>query len=164
LLSCPRKPGLSDLLVGRTAPSKTIQTLGDRRPHVLAAGVNVPSPPDLIGGSTLNALLDGLRRTYDWVVVDSPPVGVVAEPLVLAPLCDGAIVVAGAEMVPWRAAMHTLERLADAGTRILGVILNRAHIHKRGYYHSHYYSHYYGRYYHHYHRQPTGKSKVARIR
>jgi len=73
-------------------------------------------------------------------------VGAVAEPLILAPLSDGVIVVAGAEMVPRKAVIHTLERIADTGARILGLVLNRAQIQKHSYYYSHYYGHYYGRY------------------
>ena len=57
------------------------------------------------------------------------------------------MVVAGAEMVSRKAVAHTLERLADTGARILGVVLNRAQIEKHSYYYSHYYGHYYGHYY-----------------
>ena len=63
------------------------------------------------------------------------------------PLTDGVVVVAGAEMVPRKAVLHTLERLHDTGARILGVVLNRAQVDKHSYYYSHYYGHYYGQYY-----------------
>ena len=56
-------------------------------------------------------------------------------------------VVAGAEMVPRKAVLHTLERIHDTGARILGVVLNRAQVDKHSYYYSHYYGHYYGEYY-----------------
>ena len=92
-------------------------------------------------------LLDGLRKFYDWIIIDTPPVGAVSEPLILAPLTDGVVVVAGAEMVPRKAVLHTLERIHDTGARILGVVLNRAQVDKHSYYYSHYYGHYYGRYY-----------------
>ena len=69
-----------------------------------------------------------------------------AEPLILAPLTDGVVVVAGAEMVP-RKALHTLERIHDTGARILGVVLNRAQVEKHSYYYSHYYGHYTSHYY-----------------
>jgi Mrp family chromosome partitioning ATPase len=67
--------------------------------------------------------------------------------LILAPLADGVVIIAGAEMVPRRAVQHTLERVAATGGRVLGIILNRAQIEKHAYYYGHYYGHYYGRYY-----------------
>jgi Mrp family chromosome partitioning ATPase len=59
--------------------------------------------------------------------------------------------------------IHTLERLQDAGGRILGMVLNRAQIEKHSYYYSHYYGHYYGRDYGKYQDRP-GPSKVPRQR
>jgi Mrp family chromosome partitioning ATPase len=74
-------------------------------------------------------------------------VGAVSEPLILAPLADGVVLVAGAEMVPRKAVTHTLERLHDTGARILGLVLNRAQVERHAYYYGHYYGHYYGKYY-----------------
>jgi succinoglycan biosynthesis transport protein ExoP len=140
-----RSPGLSDILVGKAKPSEAIQKLANGL-DFLASGTTAPSPADLLTNRSLRAFVDGLRQHYEWVVIDTPPVGAVAEPLILAPLGDGVVVVAGAEMVPRRAVKHTLERIADTGARILGVVLNRAQIEKHAYYYGHYYGHYYGRY------------------
>jgi Mrp family chromosome partitioning ATPase len=95
----------------------------------------------------MRGLLEGLRGFYDWIVLDTPPVGAVSEPLTLAPLTDGVAVVTAAEMVPRKAVLHTLERIHDSGARILGVVLNRAQVDKHSYYYNHYYGHYYGREY-----------------
>jgi capsular exopolysaccharide synthesis family protein len=143
-----RTPGLSDVIVGKAKPSEAIQrTVPGTRLSYLPSGTTVPSPADLLSNRTMSGLLDGLRKFYDWIVIDSPPVGAVAEPLILAPLVDGVIVVAGAEMVPRKAVIHSLERIGETGARILGVVLNRAQIEKHSYYYSHYYGHYYGSYY-----------------
>ena len=107
----------------------------------------------------MKGLLDGLRGAYDWIVVDTPPVGAVAEALILAPHSDGVIVVVGAEMVPRKAVMHTLERVVETRARLLGIVLNRAQIQKHSYYYSHYYGHDYGR-----ETRPTrrGRSRAGR--
>jgi capsular exopolysaccharide synthesis family protein len=142
-----RVPGLSDVLVGKAdAPTAIQQSLGGSSLAYLPSGNTVPSPSDLLTEQAMKGLLDGLRRAYDWIVVDTPPVGAVAEALILAPHSDGVIVVAGAEMVPRKAVMHTLERVVETGARLLGIVLNRAQIQKHSYYYSHYYGHYYGRY------------------
>ncbi len=147
LLPGNRTPGLSDVLVGKAKASEAIQQLPDTTLAYLGSGTEVPSPADLLTNRTMRGLLDTLRKTYDWIVIDTPPVGAVSEPLILAPLTDGVILVTGAEMVPRKAVRHTLERVHDTGARILGVVLNRAQVDKHSYYYSHYYGHYYGRHY-----------------
>jgi capsular exopolysaccharide synthesis family protein len=148
LVRVKRVPGLSDVIVGKVKPSEAIapRVPGSRLAH-LGAGTSAPSPADLLTTRTMRSLLDGLRQFYDWIVIDSPPVGVVAEPLILASLADGVVVVAGAEIVPRKAVLHTLERVHDTGARVLGLVLNRAQVERHAYYYGHYYGHYYGKYY-----------------
>jgi capsular exopolysaccharide synthesis family protein len=134
--------------VGKVRLSEAVQTtLKETHLAFLSSGSHAPSPGDLLTDRTVRGLLEGLRKFYDWVVIDTPPVGAVSEPLTLAPMTDGVILVVGAEMVPRKAVLHTLERVHETGARILGVVLNRAQVDKHSYYYSHYYGHYYGREY-----------------
>jgi len=146
LLRARKSPGLSDVLVGKSKPSDSIQRLAGTSLSILAAGTHVPSPADLMTNRVMRGFLDGLRGFYNWIVLDTPPVGAVAEALILAPISDGVVVVAGAEMVPRNAVRNTLERVAETGARILGIALNRVQVEKHAYYYGHYYGHYYGRY------------------
>ena len=145
-LRARKSPGLSDVLVGRAKASEAIQRVSGTNLSLLASGAHAPSPAELMTGATLRGLLNSLRSFYHWVVIDSPPVGPVTEPLILGPLTDGVVIVAGAEMIPRKAVLRTLARMEEAGARVLGVALNRAQIEKHSYYYSHYYGHYYGRY------------------
>jgi polysaccharide biosynthesis transport protein len=163
LLRGKRTPGLSDVLVGKAKPSEAIQVLAGGL-SLLPAGTTVPSPADLITGQAMRGFLEGLRGVYSWIVIDTPPVGAVAEPLILAPLADGVIVVVGAEMVPRKAVGTTLERIKESGARLLGVVLNRARIERHGYYYGRYYGHYYGHDYGHYGQRREGeRANVASI-
>lgn len=153
-----KAPGFSDILVGKSKPSEAIQHHPGTHLSFLAAGRQAPSPGDILIGRTLRGFLDGLKKIYTWIVIDTPPVGAVAEALTLAPLADGVVVVAGAEMVPRKAVGHTLERLQASGARVLGIVLNRAQVEKHSYYYGHYYGHYYGRY-----QQAVEDGKVASI-
>ncbi len=170
LLRARRTPGLSDVLVGNAKPSDVIQHLESVSFGFLPAGTTVPSPADLLTARTMPGLIEGLRRIFDWIILDTPPVGAVAEALILAPISDGVVLVAGAEMVPRKAVIHTLERIADTGARILGIVLNRAQIEKHSYYYSHYYGHYHGRYEggasrrSAHQRRPPASAKVSAIR
>jgi polysaccharide biosynthesis transport protein len=143
-----RSPGLSDVLVGKAKAADVVQKgIKETTLAYIGSGTEVPSPADLLTNRATRGLLEELRKLYDWIVIDTPPVGAVSDPLILAPLTDGVIVVTGAEMVPRKAVLHTLERVHETGARILGVVLNRAQIEKHAYYYSHYYGHYYGEYY-----------------
>jgi capsular exopolysaccharide synthesis family protein len=147
LLKTRKSPGLSDVLVGKSKPSEAIQRPAETTLSFLASGTRAPSPADLLTMQTMKGFLQGLRGFYDWIVLDTPPVGPVAEALILAPLTDGVVVVVGAEMVPKNAVRHTLQRIAETGARVLGAVLNRAQVEKHSYYYGRYYGHYYGSYY-----------------
>jgi polysaccharide biosynthesis transport protein len=127
-------PGLSDVLVGNVSAERAISTLAGTRLAVLAAGTPAPSPADLMSGSAMRQLLDRLRSSYDWIILDTPPVAAVADPLILAPHADGVILVAGAEMASRTVVREALQQVAETGARALGVLLNRAHLQKASYY------------------------------
>lgn len=158
LLGLQKSPGLSDILVGRAETAECVQQVKGTKLHLLPSGAHAPSPAELMSLPLLSAFVDGLRRTYSWIVIDTPPVGAVADALILSSLCDGVLVVAEAERIPRKAVRHTLERVRETGARILGLVLNRVRIEGNAYYYSHYYSHYYGDQ----HPEPKNQ-KVARI-
>jgi succinoglycan biosynthesis transport protein ExoP len=141
-LHLARAPGLSDVLTGKASLEKAVREVPGSSLKLLTSGAGVPSPGDLLTTEAMRGLVDGLRASYRWIILDTPPVGAVADALVLSSLADGVVVVAGAEMVSRKAVLTTLHRLADTGARILGVVLNRAQISKHSYYYSHYYGHY----------------------
>jgi Mrp family chromosome partitioning ATPase len=91
-------------------------------------------------------------------------VAAVADALIIARATDGVVVVIGAEMVPHGSVGKTLERVAETGARVLGVVLNRAQTQRYGYSYGYYghYGHYYGRYYGH--APNEGDQKVTPIR
>jgi capsular exopolysaccharide synthesis family protein len=162
LLNAQRRPGLSDVLVGQAKPSEAVQAIKGTNLSFLAAGTRTPSPADLMTSPALEGLLGGLRGLYNWIIIDTPPVAAVADTLIITRATDGVLVVVGAEMVPRGGVRQTLERVAETGARILGVVLNRAQTHRYGYYYG-YYGHYYGRYYGHYQQEAQPK-KVTPIR
>ena len=73
----------------------------------------------------------------------------------------GLLAVSANEMVPRSAVRQTLQRVSETGTRVLGVVLNRAQTQRHPYYYGRYYGHYYG---HYYGRPEPGASNVARIK
>jgi capsular exopolysaccharide synthesis family protein len=144
-------PGLVELLAGDAKLEDAVQPLPGG-PDFLASGGAAAA--DLLTADRIAPVLEAARRAYRWVVLDTSPVGAVADALVMAPAADGVVVVAGAETVPRAAVRRTLERLAGSGARVLGVVLNRARVDL----HSHDYQHHYGHGYGAYHAGPAPAS------
>lgn len=140
LLGCAPGPGLAEVLAAGSGALARVRPVAGLGLDVLPAGG--PGFEDRCAARALEPLLAELRSAYDWVVVDAPPVGAVADALVLAPLADGTLLVVQAERVPRPAAQLTAERLARSGGRLLGVVLNRAPVERYPYE----YGFHYGRY------------------
>jgi len=140
-----RGPGLADVMAGEAVLPEAIQALPGGLAF-LGAGTAAPGPGDLLTLERLDPVLAAARGLYRWVVVDTSPVGAVSDPLVLAPRADGVVVVAAADITPRAAVRRTLERLADSGARVLGVVLNRARLDRHAHDYEHHYGHGYGAY------------------
>jgi capsular exopolysaccharide synthesis family protein len=146
VLRRPRTPGLTEVLVGRATPSEAIQQPTGAGIAFLPAGTGAPSPGDLLTSRAFKGILDTLSSAYDWVIIDSSPIGAVADALLLAPLGDGVILIVGAEMAPRKAVRQTIERLRDTGARVLGAVLNRAHLQKNPFDYDDHFGRHYGKY------------------
>lgn len=146
VLRAKRVPGLADVLVGHAKISEAVQRIPGTTLSFLSAGTAAPSPADLLTVSSFKRLVESLRDFYSWIIIDTPPVGAVADPLVISAVGDGVVLVAGAEMIPYKAVHRTLERVAETGARILGVVLNRAQIERHHYYYGYHYGHHYTSY------------------
>jgi len=92
---------------------------------VLPVGINCKNPTQVINNPKFSEMLDELRRRYDRVFIDSPPIGAVSDALHLIPKVDGVIYVVRYNLVTMRNATSCLLRLRDAGAPILGAVLNR---------------------------------------
>jgi len=146
VLGARRGPGVIDVLSGETVLPSAVQALPGTGLEFLGSGSPTARPGDLLTAEGMARIRDEARRVYRWIVVDSSPVGAVADALVMAPLVDGVVVVAAAGSVPRAAVRRTLERVAESGARVLGVILNRARIDRDAGDYRYHYGHAYGSY------------------
>jgi polysaccharide biosynthesis transport protein len=134
LLRSRRVPGLSECLIGMVPSADAIHQVPGSRLSLLPAGTPFQrSPADLLATHAMRRLITELRGRYDRIVLDTPPVGSIADALILAPLADGVLVVTHSGKVTRSALNHVLERLVNAGGRVLGVVLNRARPDKHAY-------------------------------
>jgi receptor protein-tyrosine kinase len=89
---------------------------------LLPAGRPDPDPLSGITSMRMQQLLREAAERFDWVIVDTPPVGVAADASLLCPMVDGALLVVRAGRTPYRAIERALEAIGR--DRLLGVVLN----------------------------------------
>lgn len=91
-------------------------------------------------------MLEVLRMKYDYVIVDTPPLGSVIDGAVVGAICDGTVIVVESGAISYKFAQNVKEQLDKVGCRILGCVLNKVNTKKNPYY-GKYYGYYYGSYY-----------------
>lgn len=116
--------GLSEVLSGLAEPADVIYNTQHPNFDVMFAGHFPPNPVELIGNGRFKQMLDKFRDTYDYIIVDSPPLGVVIDAAVIASCCDGAIMVISEGKISRTQALEVKDQLEKSGCRILGAILN----------------------------------------
>ena len=109
--------------------------------HVIFAGPVPPNPAELLGGNKFKKLLQNLRNSYDYIILDTPPVGSVIDGVIVAQQCDGAIMVVSHAEISVKLAQNTKNQLDKCDCKILGAVLNKVPIASNGYY-----GKYYGKY------------------
>jgi capsular exopolysaccharide synthesis family protein len=146
-LGRPQEPGLSNVLVGDAPLDDALRPTSIPNLTFLAAGHIPPNPVELLVSPKYAELVAELKRRFDWVVIDAPPVMPVTDAAVVANNAGGVIFVVGSEMTPRQNAAAAVEQLRGANAKFIGAVLNRVNIQRHSYYYSPYYRKEYGKYY-----------------
>ena len=126
-LGISQEPGLAEILSGSVPPFEARQELrvSDREfLDVIPSGRSPQNPPALLG-TELAALLTVLRSEYETIILDTPPVNVVADAKLVAVHSDGVVLVARAGVTSMEALTFANEELRHVGAPVLGAVLNR---------------------------------------
>jgi polysaccharide biosynthesis transport protein len=145
VLSIKNHFGLTEMLTG-SANEEAINNTKIENLHLLSSGRIPPSPSELLGSTRMREIFDDLSKIYDYIVVDSPPVLVVADSIVLSSMADGVVLVAAGSETPKQQARAALARLQQANARIFGFVLNKVRLNKFDYSSYHYSGAYEGYY------------------
>jgi capsular exopolysaccharide synthesis family protein len=137
-----REPGLADVLEGDVSLQTAVRSTKYENLFALTAGTKAARPAELLARPAMERLIREALVNYDRVVVDTAPVQAVSDALLLVKLVHSVCVVVSAGITPRKAVAKACERLAAAGAKGLGVILNR--VPKNGHYFYHYGTEYYG--------------------
>jgi capsular exopolysaccharide synthesis family protein len=152
----PNLKGLSDVLVNQADYASSVtKVLGNL--YVLTAGTMPPNPTALLNSQRMQDLLATASQEYDVVILDTPPIGVIADALVVNRFADGLLLVARPGVVTSTALENTNHVLHESQESILGVVVNGLGRESGAYgYGSHY-----NRYYHAAPKESQGSSEIA---
>ena len=134
--------GLSQYLSGQLAKEFLIYQTNFLNVDMIFSGPIAPNPSELLEEASFSDLLKELRNVYDYIILDTPPLGSVTDAAIVAKECDGAILVIESERVSYKLAQKVQEQLEKTGCKILGAVLNKVNIEKDKYYQK--YDYYYG--------------------
>jgi capsular exopolysaccharide synthesis family protein len=123
LLGLERSPGLTDYLRDRNA-GEVIQSTEYPTLDYIACGTRGTTTPELLASSEMSAFMGTLRRAYDVILVDSPPLAAGADPIILASLTGNLVVVIRTGSTEKQLAAAKLDVLGRLPVRVLGAVLN----------------------------------------
>lgn len=126
--------GLSEVLIGQENLQDCIYKTQYTNLHVLFSGKYPPNPVELLNGKYFERILDAVRDVYDYIIIDTPPLGMVIDAAVISAKCDSAILVIGNTNVKYTQAQEVVSQLEKSGCNVLGVVLNNADNKRKGYY------------------------------
>ena len=124
-MDVPLTPGLSNVLVGAVAlDAAVVESEVCANWNILPAGDIPPNPTELLGSGRMKKLIAALEESYDFIVIDLPPVNIVSDALVAAPVLDGMIVVVRENQTTRRALNNCTSQLALSNVKVLGFVMN----------------------------------------
>lgn len=141
--------GLSYFLSGIYMADEVIYQSNFENLDIIFSGPVPPNPSELFSSQRFRDLVKELKELYDYIVIDTPPLGSVIDSAVIAKECDGMIMVIETNAISYKFAQRVKEQLDKTGCRILGAVLNKVDFHKNKYM-SKYYGKYYGKGYYKY--------------
>ena len=134
-------PGLTNILFGQNSLEETVNHInGIDNLDVLTSGALPPAPDELLGTDLFKNLIQQARGKYDFILIDAPPVLSVSDASVLAQIVDATIVVVATKQTKKSDIISAKTALDHVGAKIIGSILTKKKVDKKGYY-SDYYNH-----------------------
>jgi capsular exopolysaccharide synthesis family protein len=142
-----QEPGLSNVLSGNAKTSEAIRKGKTAGLWLMPAGHIPPNPAELLGSRRYSDFIASLSAHFDWVLLDTPPVMVVADSSIVANQSSGVVFVVRADHTSRHAVRAAVEQLEAANAHLVGSVLNSVDLVKNPYYYSAYYRKEYSRYY-----------------
>jgi capsular exopolysaccharide synthesis family protein len=144
-LSMKYNMGLSNYLSGMAEFDDVISETNIDNVQIILCGPKPPNPAELISTAKFREMLDRAEERYDYIIIDTPPIGSMIDAAVIASKVDGTILLIEANKIDYKREQRVKEQLEKANAKIMGVVLNK--IPKKDFKDQYYYynNYYYGR-------------------
>lgn len=134
--------GIYAVLSGQAPLKHAVVATETQNLYFLDCEPNVSNPSDLLSTKRFAALLATLRNTFDYVVIDTPPLSLFVDAAVVSSLADGVVMVVRQRSTKKRAVRNALVQLASANAHVLGLVLTFTQKGDDDYYYYYYYYYY----------------------
>lgn len=124
LLNLSAPAGLSNLLMDFSSMDVAIFKNDEYGIDLILAGDIPPNPAELLASTRMGKLLEILRKQYDYIIVDTPPVDLVVDATVMSPQCDGILFVVRTNQSERGAVIHAMEQLEYVKANVIGFVFN----------------------------------------
>lgn len=139
--------GVIDVCSGKASVDDVIVRAVQPNLDVLPSGGRAKNPTQVLNSKSFELMISELRKRYDRVFVDTPPLAAVSDALIILPLMDGSIFTIFFNKVRRKAAQFAAKRLLDSNVPNFGAVLNGLNLAVSGYYYAQYYDKSYKDYY-----------------
>lgn len=139
--------GLTQFLSGVESLDNVKYATNVKNMDMILSGPVPPNPAELLNNDKFTELVKVTKQEYDYVIIDTPPIGQVIDPAIVAQKTDGVIFLVSQANISYKYAQKQIEQLKKSGCRILGAVLNKVDPDGKDSYYGGYYGKYYGKYY-----------------
>lgn len=123
-LGVRRENGLSELVSQSITVAESIHTIPDANIDFIATGAIPPNPSEILLHNRFSALLDNLKKQYDYIIIDTPPILAVTDAAIVGRLVGATLMIVKAGLHPLRELEQAHKRLTQSGVRVNGVVFN----------------------------------------
>ncbi|MDO5392458.1 MAG: CpsD/CapB family tyrosine-protein kinase [Eubacteriales bacterium] len=133
-LSLAQRPGLSNFLVGLNKVAEVLQKSGiHENLSVITAGDIPPNPSELLESKEMDMMIDILKKSFDFILLDLPPVNAVSDALIVSKLTNGMVMVVRQNYSNSRELNEAMRQMKIVDAKILGFVMNAGETHKDKY-------------------------------
>ena len=139
--------GVIDVIAGGVAFDDVVIKQLHPNLDVLTSGGRAKNPTQILNSKKFEIMVSDLRKRYDRVFFDTPPLAAVSDALIILPLMDGSLFSIFFNKVRRKAAQFAAKKLLEANVSVYGAVLNGLNLSVSGYYYAQYYDKSYKDYY-----------------
>ena len=122
-LKLSNEKGLSELLSRKKEISDVMQKYSENL-VVISSGKTPPNPSEMLGSKAMGTFLDEMKKHFDYIIIDTPPIGAVTDSQVLSTKVDGTILVVKAGQTKKDVVMNSINAIKKVNGNIIGTVLN----------------------------------------